>query len=389
MKFHTRLLAVTTTAAAVVLGLVAPAGADTPRGPAAPPAATGPDRGHADKLISLVEHDRGIFGGISFDEDTGTATVRYASNAGATAARTRLGAVADQRAGGWRVILRPVQHSLADLDTVRHEVAADPEWRETVGPLLSEWYTDVAHNQVAVGVTALTPEITEAAEQAFGDTVSLHVAPRQQRESRQDDFEPWTAGIRIFFSSGGGCTSGFVIRTVSTPVQRRLVSAGHCGPLGATVTNNGDLVGTVVDRRLDENGLDYSYIGGRAYEPWMYTGSPTSDVGLPIHGSILSGVGLSVCTNGATTGENCTGKVTAIDECVLFSDGITTCFLDRAESTNGSTLTAPGDSGGPVIAYDSSGNLHVVGTIIGGGGPLVYFHSYHYLVPAGWVVDSE
>jgi hypothetical protein len=157
-----------------------------------------------------------------------------------------------------------------------------------------------------------------------------------------------------------------------------MVSAGHCGSLGATVTNNGDLVGTVVDRQLAQNGLDYTHIGGRAYEAWMYTGGPASDVGLPITGTILSGVGLGVCTNGATTGENCAGRVNAIDVCVTFSDGITTCFLDEAVSTNGSALSNPGDSGGPVIAFDAAG-LKVVGIIIGGA-TTTYFHSYQ---PAG------
>jgi hypothetical protein len=118
----------------------------------------------------------------------------------------------------------------------------------------------------------------------------------------------------------------------------------------------------------------------------MYTGGPASNAGLPIKGTALSGVGIPVCTNGATSGENCAGTVTAIDVCVTFSDGITTCFLDEARSTNGSSLSAPGDSGGPVIAFDTEG-LKVVGIIIGGAAT-TYFHSYHYLVPAGWVVDT-
>ena len=101
----------------------------------------------------------------------------------------------------------------------------------------------------------------------------------------------------------------------------------------------------------------------------------------------MSGVGLGVCTNGSTTGENCSGQVVAIDVCVTFVSGHTTCLLDQADSTNGSTLSAGGDSGGPVIAYDSVG-LKVVGTIIGGNGTTTYFHSYHYVVPSGWTVDT-
>jgi hypothetical protein len=40
-----------------------------------------------------------------------------------------------------------------------------------------------------------------------------------------------------------------------------------------------------------------------------------------------------------------------------------------------------------VIAYDSAG-MKVVGSIIGGNDVTVYFHSYHYVVPSGWTVDT-
>jgi hypothetical protein len=381
-----RLLAVPAIAVAVTVGLTVPADAATPRGSADHHAVTGTDRSHSNALIRLVDGDRTTFGGISFDEKTATATVRYDDSASERVAMTRLGRLADTRAGGWRVVLQKVPHSLAELDTVRQRVATDAEWRAVAGDVISKWYINVRTNRVTVGVTELTPQVRETAEKLFGDLVTLQVAPRQHRQSRVDDFEPWTAGIRIFFNPGGGCTSGFIIRTVSAPIQRRMVSAGHCGNLGATITNNGDLVGSVVDQQLAQNGLDYAHIAGRAYEAWMYTGGPDSNVGFPIKGSILSGVGLGVCTNGATTGENCAGQVTAIDICVTFDDGITTCFLDEAQSTNGSALSNPGDSGGPVIAFDAAG-LKVVGVIIGGS-TTTFFHSYHYLVPGGWTVDT-
>ena len=373
------LLAVSATAMVIVGGMGQQAGAAERTA-----AAAGQDGAQSDALITLVEADRTTFGGISFDEKTGTATIRYDDDAGDRVARSRLGQLADQRTGGWRVVLQPVRHSLAELDVVRQEVATDPEWQAVAGKLISKYYIDNPRNRVAVGVTELTPEVTQAATRLFGDRVSLHVAARPDRQSRVDDFAPWAAGTRI--TSGSTCSSGYIIRTTTTPVQRRMVTAGHCFALNATVRNNGDTIGTVVTRQLVERGRDFEFIGGSTYQPFMYTGGPGSLGGQAIKGSKLSGVGLSICTNGAISGQNCAGRVIAIDTCVTFSDGLTTCVLDEAESTDGTEMSRNGDSGGPVIAFDSAG-LKVVGSIVGGD-QTVLFHSYHHIVPSGWTVDS-
>lgn len=371
------LLAVSATTMVIAGALAAPAGASAQ--------APGQDSGQSDALISLVDNDRATFGGITFDQKTGTATIRYDDGAGDQVARARLGRLATQRAGGWHVVLQPVQHSLAELDAVRQEVRTEPQWQAVAGKLISTWYIDIPYNRVAVGVTELTPEVTRTAARLFGDLVSLHVAARPDEASRTDDFEPWVAGSRLNFP--GGCSGGYVIRTTTTPVQRRLVSAGHCGALSSVVRNNGDEVGTVLTRSYVEGGRDFAFIGGRSYQPFMYTGGPTSNTGFPIKGTRLSGVGLGICTNGATSGENCAAEVVAIDVCVTFTSGHTTCLLDQADSTNGTDPVAGGDSGGPVIAYDSVG-LKVVGSIIGGNNVTVYFHSYHHVVPSGWRVDT-
>lgn len=372
------LLAVSAATAVIAAGLAQPAGA-TPRGSAA----ADQDGGYTDELISLVDKDRATFGGISFDRETGTAFIRFDKDTGQRAASTRLGTL---RAGAWRVVLQPVQRSLAELDAVRQRVSTDPEWQAVAGKLISKWYVDVRTNQVAVGVTELTPEVTRTATRLFGDAVRLHVAPRPTLDSRPIDAAPWRAGIRLNFPAGG-CSSGYVIRTTTTPVERRLVSAGHCGPLSAVVTNNGVQVGTVVTRALTNGGRDFVFIGGSTYRAFMYTGGPNSNTGFPVKGTRLSAVGLGICTNGATSGENCAVEVIAIDVCVTFSSGQRTCLLDEAESTDGSDPSAGGDSGGPVIAYDSAG-LKVVGSIVGSTTTNVFFHSFHHVVPSGWTVDT-
>ena len=365
------------------------------------------DESSVDALALAVAADRQTYGGVSVDEATGILTVRYDDAAGLGAAQSKLrsytapwhapASTVDNRivaprgatqpkgqSSGrqYKLVLTEVTHSLSELDAVRSKLS-------TFAPgVVSEKYVDVPHNRVALGVTRLTPELTAAAQRTFGDVVSLHEAARPARafSSRVDDFEPWTAGIRIW-SPTSGCSSGFFIRNLNT-TQKRMVTAGHCGPVGTPWTNNGDPVGTTVVRNFTDGGFDVSYIGGRTYEAWSYVGGPVSEVGQWITGTYLSLVGRQFCTNGATSGEVCTGTVSAIDACITFSDGIETCFLDIMNAS-GVTLVRPGDSGGPVIntpAVDPT-SIKIGGIIIGNGQSGSYFHSYHYLIPSGWTFD--
>jgi hypothetical protein len=142
-----------------------------------------------------------------------------------------------------------------------------------------------------------------------------------------------------------------------------MTTAGHCGNLGDNVTNNSDSIGTIVVRHLDQNGLDLAFVHGSTYSPFAYTGPPDSANGLPISGTRLPAVGLDVCNDGATTGEDCGGRIAVANACVRFIDGITRCQVARADSTDGTTLGALGDSGGPIIRYD--GALFVSGMSLG------------------------
>jgi hypothetical protein len=359
-----------------------------PAGPANAASDLSLEESRTEQLVRMVDGARATFGGVSVDEATGTLTVRYAKGAGEAAARARFGGLTTRKAPAkgqrWRVQFAPVSHSLAELYAVRQTVAADRAWLSGAG--VTEYYTDIERNLVAVGVEKLSAELQAQAGARFGDLVRLHTAARPDALStRLDDFEPWVAGSRIV-SGDRGCTGGFVIRTdvFFVPV-RWLVTAGHCFAEGATVTNNGDAIGTVVSRTFTNNGLDVEYVGGQTYEAWTYKGPPTSDYGDAIRGPRISLVGRSYCTNGATSGEICSGTVDAIDLCVLFDDGVTRCSLDRMRG--GVTLSRRGDSGGNVFAYDSAG-LKIGGIIIGGLGTTTYFHSYHYLIPPGWQLDA-
>lgn len=340
------------------------------------------DESKIDALALSVFEDRATFGGISADKD-GKLTVRYANAAGLVNAKTKLAKHTSVKVNGGKrskVEFVKVERSLKELDAVRDKLKKDT----ALDKVISRHFVDVERNIVSVGVTEITPEVEKSVKAQFGELVELHVAAREKRaSSRTDDFEPWAGGIRINASTGG-CTAAYVIRNTTTPTWKRFVTAGHCGPYGTNWYNNGDYIGWSVFSELTEDGFDYAYVGGSTYTPWTYTGSATSTTGLPITGTYLSFNGRKYCTNGATSGETCWGTVTAIDACITFSDGITTCFLDLLTSDFGGVMSRPGDSGGAVISHQSG--LKIGGIIIGGSNP-TYFHSYHYLQQSGWVVD--
>ena len=338
----------------------------------------------ADELVSTINADPATYAGVSIDESSDTLTVRYARNAGQTAALARVSNLTTRSvqpgAQSLRVQLVPADHSVQELQAVREKVVTDPDWRKAAGDTVSEWYVDIRTNRVAVGLTRLTPAIEALTSKLSDGLASLHVAARpQEQATRLDDFEPWAAGSRINIQ--GGCTGGFIIRNNNNPTERRLVTAGHCGVDGTTVTNNGDTVGTVVGRNYVQNGLDVEYVAGSTYAPWTYKGPANSDFGDDIRSTSLPLVGRTYCTNGATSGETCTGTIRATDLCVTFTSGKTTCFLDRMTSTV--VLSRPGDSGGNFFAYNNVG-LQIGGIIIGGTGTTTYVHAYSRVIPQGW-----
>jgi hypothetical protein len=369
--------------AGLTAGFAAPAGAA-----AAPTMDTSLiDKAQVEVIARLVGEQRQTFAGASIDEAAGVLTVQYDRDAGLPSAKSKLSeanpAGAAVRGAKIKLVLTPVQHSHEELDAVRAKMRSDKAWSLAAKNVIVQDNVDLKRNIVAIGVTAITPELTAQAARTFGDLAYLYVTHRLDRAvSRDLDTPPLKVGARIW-SATSGCSSGFVIRNLTTQ-EKRMVTAGHCGPLGtAWTTGTGAAVGTTVARTFGPGLLDVSYIGGGSYLSWMWVGTPTSGVGVAVGGYYTSLVGRKLCTDGATSGEVCTGTVTAIEICHTFSDGIETCRLDDMTSDGTFTMTRPGDSGGPVIT--PPGLDQVAGIIIGGGGTRTLFHWYANVVPAGWV----
>jgi hypothetical protein len=326
------------------------------------------------------------FAGASVDPATGDLTVRVVQgrdSSAKAALRSRLAVKAKGATGTARTLrLLPAGHSMRELTAVRDRVATEAGWAAKAKPVLSEWYVNVATNTVDVGVTKVTPELTALAQQRFGSLVRLHQADRPTLHTRQVDSVPWYGGIRINMSSGGFCTTGFpVLRTGST--QRGLLTAGHCGPVGTTVRNNGVVVGSFATSSAGQE-LDAALITGSSYGSFVFGGTAAAGTARRVSAELHPFNGESLCLSGSVTGENCSGRIDAQDICVVFAGNNPRCHLGRITSTNNTVLSQGGDSGGPAYQLKSDGSVWAYGLIIGGGGTTSYTNGTSRAVPSGW-----
>jgi hypothetical protein len=243
-----------------------------------------------------------------------------------------------------------------------------------------------------VNVTAITPELRDAASRAFGAAVELRLVPnRGGHYSRSNDWAPWYGGIPITGLFPGAfwatdielCTAGFPVSDPTGAITG-LVTAGHCFGQGAAITqpSDGEWVGGILARQQNNMGLDWGFLGfgaGYGNSVWinqstpLLINNPSSSQGVV---TFPAQVGTVVCFDGATTGEKCNARITSLNSCQpgdLFSF---TCNLVTVQSTNGKKIAGHGDSGGPV--YRKVSNLIVPeGIIIGGNGSAGTTAWYH------------
>jgi hypothetical protein len=106
---------------------------------------------------------------------------------------------------------------------------------------------------------------------------------------------------------------------------------------------------------------------------------------MAIKGQINAVVGEALCFSGSVSQFVCGTNVTSVDDCVYFPDqGLTHCGLTEANNSNGTAISQPGDSGGPVIYNLGSGNAYAAGTIVGylGGFSSGIYDPLKYDLPA-------
>ncbi|MEV0427277.1 hypothetical protein [Micromonospora sp. NPDC050495] len=281
------------------------------------------------------------------------------------------------------VRLVPARYSEADLAATARKLATVPDVASVVPRV----------DGSGVQVVARAPKLAKVrATRAVRDSavvVSVVAGDAPVATyTRQADIPNYYGGGR-FWSPTGGCSTGFAINTAGTV---RMLTAGHCGENGQSVTTGAGAAMGTISNKITCTDLEIINTGswGR-----VFTGGPYSGTSVAIGGTASSFVGNYIVTTGATSGEHSNIQVTAVN-LYLGINGIpcgTVGPLVQARQLNGTCAVAPGDSGGPVIAYRTDGKANALGTMTAGAAAVannlcpgtIYTPGYNYVyyIPIG------
>jgi Trypsin len=154
----------------------------------------------------------------------------------------------------------------------------------------------------------------------------------------------------------GLCTTGFALDVAG---QSRILSAGHCRDDGQTVLagNGGSpepVLGTVSG---DDNGHDTLLIDAAGAGQTFY-GGINSTSSKPTLTVLDTFVNTLVCTSGAMTGQHCKIRIKYVNQTIKVADENNNTYLIspvvQADQDDKDVAVGQGDSGGPVVAQDSS-----------------------------------
>lgn len=305
-------------------------------------AAAGSDKpeasGYAPGMVAAMERDLGLttaqaVARIKSDEALSEQQVAIAKTldeeyAGAwvdgselfVAVTDRSGA-AEVRAAGATAVT--VDRSLSQLDRL-----ATKAYRAAPEAKVAGAYVDVESNSVVIEVAkGATAAVAAALERAGvpADAVSLTEVAEMPRTLID------VIGGNAYYIGSGRCSVGF-------SVTGGFVTAGHCGPRGATTSQPS---GTFQVSSFPGN--DYAYVS---------VGSDDTPVGavnnyaggtVNVAGSTAAAVGAAVCRSGSTTGWHC-GTIQARNASVTYLEGTVSGLI----RTN--VCAERGDSGGSLLA---------------------------------------
>jgi hypothetical protein len=344
--------------------------------------------GQLQNLINTVRGEATTYTGIWIDGKTSTV---YVSAPSSSVTAAKVAALEPQattaRAATMRLAVVHAKYSFAQLERIDGRVigsgslfAAAKKSHAT----LSEWYPDPETDKIVIGFTKVTAAETAAVRAEFGSTARVISAPAAidavghraagallpktaRPAATTGDNPPWSGGGIAYFDNGSSwCTTGYDWSgaTMST--------AGHCGSKTFYARGNSLsgkwYMGSTYTIQYGNNRVDMQLVKGSNYTPYVYAG-PGGGTKEPVSGSGGVAEGGKYCTDGVTTGVNCTAVVDAIDVCINETDsstGVTVyaCDLDEAYSSNGSAIVLPGDSGGPVFTQNSVNDPYATGTIV-------------------------
>ncbi|MGW0705372.1 trypsin-like serine protease [Streptomyces sp. NPDC002643] len=209
---------------------------------------------------------------------------------------------------------------------------------------------------------------SQTASEVAGVPVRTVEEPRLEPVSRDNDWSPWWGGARIWQPSAG-CTSGFGV-TDNTGAEY-LLTAGHCGNFGDPFTSGGGTyIGT--PSKIDKP-HDVMLIQTNDVTNFIYTGTPTDNVGVRVDGWDWVYPGEYLCQSGATSAGVVGGAICNIKVLFFYNDSED---LVEAEQMDGQQSARPGDSGGPIYTGSASGGAIAKGTTTRSAGARLGFQDF-------------
>lgn len=280
----------------------------------------------------------GDFGGSWFDRQSGKLVVAVSSAQRA----------AEVRAAGAEA--KVVSRSQHELENIKGQLDGRAATNKTSMSGVTAWRVDPLTNAVVVTVQKGTAPAALTSLRKYGDAVRIETSVAAPSTASQ-----WLQGGDAYsMSNGSGCSTGF--NAVNAWGTRYVVTAGHCGAQGVSVSRNGLSVGVVEQSNFGPN--DYAAIRVDNTTDWAlgpdvnaYDGTGGRYI---VHNWYLTAppVGTMVCKSGVTTGVNC-GEVTGVDETVNVS--VPGAVVTVYGLTRNNTCVEHGDSGGSNLSWTNEG----------------------------------
>ena len=258
---------------------------------------------------------------------------------------------------------------------------AQVRWQKATDGRVGGWIPDWDHQTLNVQVSELTREDISLAQDAFGVSLRLIVDTHESKKSSISDSNPHYGGAAIGTGADNPiCSSGFTVSNKNG--TRFMLTAGHCGsianwksPVGGYQWGNTGGINQGQNQHDDQyisggNVGTFSptiYIGSSPYAPsatWANANWDNSGTSEIVKGSSTPSQGSPLIVRGARTGQSGGYQVATNSFACPTLSGVVTCGVKSAPRSGGS-LTAGGDSGGPVYWYQSN-QLRAVGIDIGG-----------------------
>jgi streptogrisin C len=310
----------------------------------------------ADDVVTLVTDRPDEFGGIYFDQSRGGLDVTI--QVLGTTPPDLIERARQMVPSGMGIEVQTVEHSWADLE------AATTASLDSAGVVMAA--PDVKHNRIDV---ELKPGMRFGATKVHGVTAKVHHGRGLETAACASDTTctPYRGGIEIVVGGNELCTWGFYgTRGTAT---KFVVTAGHCGTLGASAKHNGILVTTSTGIKTNtydnasyaDSDAAIAPVAGstKAVTPFNTVYVSPTNTARPITATRSTAnqqVGDTVCFAGTVSGGKCgtiqqTGMTAILDR---DADGKRLTTHKLIKTTRSGT---GGDSGGPVYYLNTAYGL--------------------------------